>query len=59
MVGSLIFINMKHYGLLTRDGEVINKLKRECLSQAITSFAILKHLSREALLEVYVVAPIK
>ena len=50
---------MKHYGLLTRDGEVINKLKRECLSQAITSFAILKHLSREALLEVYVVAPIK
>jgi hypothetical protein len=50
---------MKHYGLLTKDGEVINKLRRESIVQAIASFAILKKLSREALLEVYVVAPIK
>jgi len=46
---------MKHYALKTKTGEVIKKIKAVDKDQAVELFAEIKQLSREDLLNIYLV----
>ena len=46
---------MKYYALKTKTGEVINKIKAVDKDQAVELFAEIKQLSREDLLNIYLV----
>ena len=46
---------MRHYTLKTKTGEVINKIKAVDKDQAVELFAEIKRLSREDLINIYLV----
>ena len=50
---------MREYGMLTKDGEVIYKLKSENIMDAIKRFAFIKRMNIPTLLEIFEVREIK
>ena len=44
---------MKEYGMITKDGEIIYRVKCETLAEAISHFTFLKKMDTGSLLEIY------